>query len=428
MVGSMAQRTIVRVRAWEILDSRGNPTVEAEVTTDGGIRGVASCPSGASTGKHEALELRDNDPKRYLGKGVLQAVENVNNKISKVLKGRSCEDQLEIDELMIELDGTNNMAVLGANATTAVSLACAKAGAMVNGFSLYNHIRELSDGAKVDNFPLPVMNIINGGKHAGSGLSIQEFMIIPVRADKPCEAIRMGSEIYHNLAKILSSRLTKSAVNVGDEGGFAPSLDYDELALSYIVEAISRSGNEPGKDVIVGIDAAASNFWNPTKQKYAFDNRLMSAEDLLTFYAELADNYPLKYIEDPFMEEDLDSFVKITEYLGQKVTIVGDDIFVTNKDRVDEGIKARSANGIIIKVNQVGTLTGALEAAKSAYSAKWSVIASHRSDETNDSWLADFAVGIGANGIKAGAPTRGERIAKYNRLMQIEQEEFESPS
>jgi enolase len=426
----MSRKSMIAwVRAWEVLDSRGNPTVEAEAITESGIRGVASCPSGASTGKHEALELRDSDAKRYSGKGVMRAVANVNSRISETLKGRSCEDQHEIDNLMIELDGTRNFSILGANATTAVSLACAKAAAMVKGVSLYHHISYLFGGVKNTTFPVPVMNIINGGKHAGSGLSIQEFMIMPVKADRPSEAIRISSEIYHKLGSILSNRLTKSALNVGDEGGYAPSLDHDEAALSYITEAISQSGYEPGKDVVVGIDAAASNFWDAAKQKYRLSNsRLVSTEDLLTFYAELADKYPLKYIEDPFMEDDSDSFAKITEALGRRVTIVGDDIFVTDKDKVVEGIKVRAANGIIIKVNQVGMLTGAIEAAKSAYSAPWSVIASHRSGETNDHWLADFAVGIGANGIKAGAPARGERIAKYNRLVQIEREEFESLS
>lgn len=307
--------TIKWVKAREILDSRGNPTVEVEIITESGIRAAASCPSGASTGKQEAIELRDNDPKRYSGKGVMQAVVNVNSKISEALKGRSCEDQHEIDRMMVELDGTKTMGILGANATTAVSLACAKAAAMVTGVSFYHHIFELFAGTKSIVFPVPVMNIINGGKHAGSGLSIQEFMIIPLKADRPSEAIRMGSEIYRKLGSILSNRLDKSAVNVGDEGGYAPSLDYDELALKYIMDAISQSSYEPGEDVVVGIDAAASNFWNATKQRYVLNSRLMSPEDLLAFYAELADKYPLKYIEDPFMEDDLDSFVKITEEL-----------------------------------------------------------------------------------------------------------------
>jgi enolase len=422
----MNQSIIKSVRAWEILDSRGNPTVEAEVTTESGVRAIASCPSGASTGKHEAVELRDHDKARYLGNGVLQAVANVNNRISGILTRRSCADQHEIDSLMIEADGSRNMNVFGANATTAVSIACAKAAAAIKGVPLYHHISEIfAGGTQNTSFPVPAMNVINGGKHAGSGLAIQEFLILPVGDDSAADSIRKGSEIYHNLANILSNCLSRSAINLGDEGGFAPSLDYDELALSYICEAITQSGYQAGKDVLLGIDAAASNFWNTSKQKYVMSSsRLMSPEDLLAFYCELADKYPLKYIEDPFMEEDFDSFAKITQVLGSKVTIVGDDFFVTNKDKVDEGIRMHAANGIIIKVNQVGTLTGAMEAAfnASSPSASWDLIASHRSGETNDYWLADFAVGIGANAIKAGAPARGERIAKYNRLMLIEQE------
>jgi enolase len=421
------------IRATEILDSRGNPTVEVEIHTKDGISATASTPSGASTGKHEALELRDSDNMRYLGKGVLQAVKNINEKISPVLKGKSCYNQQEIDQLMIEVDGTGNMSTLGANATTAVSIACAKAAAKAKGIQLYQHISQIFSSGyglrekNIVTIPVPLMNIINGGKHAGSGLAIQEFMIIPAKRGRISESIRAGSEIYHKLASILSSRLTKSATNVGDEGGFAPTLDHDELALTYIIEAISQSGYEPGKDIVLGIDVAASNLWDKTKQKYVLDRRLMNAEDLLTLYSELVDKYPLKYIEDPFMEEDVDSFVRITEALGQKATIAGDDIFVTQKDKVAEGIRSHAANGIIIKVNQVGTLTGAIESAKRANSASWNIIASHRSGETNDDWLADFAVGIGATGIKAGAPARGERVIKYNRLMNIEeQEEFES--
>jgi enolase len=423
---------IKSIKATEILDSRGNPTVEVEIYTKDGISATASTPSGASTGKHEALELRDSDNTRYLGKGVLQAVKNVNERISPILEGKSCYNQQEIDQIMVEADSTDNMSTLGANATTAISIVCAKAAAKAKGIQLYQHISEiLSSGyglreKNMVTIPVPLMNIINGGKHAGSGLAIQEFMIIPVKRGHTSESIRAGSEIYHKLASILSNRLAKSATNVGDEGGFAPTLDYDELALTYIIEAISQSGYEPGKDIVLGIDAAASNLWNTTKQKYMLNGRLMSAEDLLAYYSDLVDRYPLKYIEDPFMEDDLESFVKITEALGRKVTIVGDDIFVTEKDKVSEGIKSHVANGIIIKVNQVGTLTAAIETVKRAHSASWSVIASHRSGETNDDWLADFAVGIGATGIKAGAPARGERVIKYNRLMKIEQGELES--
>src|SRR5919201_1646440 len=423
---------IKSIKATEILDSRGNPTVEVEIYTKDGISATASTPSGASTGKHEALELRDSDSTRYSGKGVLQAVKNVNERISPILEGKSCYNQQEIDEIMVEADSTDNMSTLGANATTAISIACAKAAAKAKGIQLYQHISEtLSSGyglreKNMVTIPVPLMNIINGGKHAGSGLAIQEFMIIPVKRGHTSESIRASSEIYYKLASILSNRLTRSATNVGDEGGFAPTLDYDELALTYIIEAISQSGYEPGKDIVLGIDVAASNLWNTTKQKYMLNGRLMNTENLLAYYSDLVDRYPLKYIEDPFMEDDPESFVRITEALGRKVTIVGDDIFVTEKNKVSEGIKSHVANGIIIKVNQVGTLTGAIETVKRAHSASWSVIASHRSGETNDDWLADFAVGIRATGIKAGAPARGERVIKYNRLMKIEQGELES--
>jgi enolase len=428
------QSAITSIWAWEILDSRGNPTVEVEVTVGSDERFIASCPSGTSTGKHEAYELRDNDKTRFSGKGVLKAVANVNEKISRLLAGRKCTDQGEIDRLMIEADGSENMRMLGANATTAVSLACAKAAAGRKGVSLHQHISDLFGSSPKDpRLPVPAMNVINGGKHAGSGLAIQEFLIFPIGSRSnsntisAADSIRKGSEIYHNLANILASRLGRSAINVGDEGGFAPSLEHDELALSYICEAISQSGYEVEKDVLLGIDAAASNFWNDSKQKYVMGNDIsMGPEDLLTFYSEMADKYHLSYIEDPFMEEDFDSFARVTQELGSKVTITGDDIFVTDKVLMNKGIEAHAANGIIIKVNQVGTLTEALEAAsKASIAASWKVIASHRSGETNDYWLADLAVGIGANAIKAGAPARGERIAKYHRLMRIEQGEKE---
>jgi enolase len=419
---------IKSINAREILDSRGYPTVEAEVCTNSGIRGTASTPSGASTGKHEALELRDTDNiKRFLGKGVLRAVTNVNEKIASILVGRCCNNQEEIDKLMVEFDGTESVSVLGANATTAVSMACARAAAKVKGMPLYQYISEVftSDTLKtkaIMSTPVPLMNIVNGGKHAGSELAIQEFMIAPVGARDFGEAVRMGSEIYHELKSILSTNLGKTAVNVGDEGGFVPTaIKSTESVLSYISDAVNRLGYGIGSEVVIGIDCAASNFWNPTTADYAIDERSLNSGELLDYYFSLCDRYPIKIIEDPFREDDLDSFAQITTKLGKKARIVGDDIFVTNKTRVQEGIEIGAANSIIIKVNQVGTLTAAMETIRAASSNSWQIIASHRSGETNDDWLADFSVGIGADAIKAGAPARGERVVKYNRLMQIEQ-------
>lgn len=418
----MTAAKIQSLRAREILDSRGNPTVEVEIITKSGSRAVASCPSGASTGKNESLELRDNDTKRFFGKGVLYAIDNVNTKISNMLVGRNCTNQDEIDNIMIELGGVEKLK-FGANATTAVSMACAKVAAKTKKVHLYQHVSEIFNGTKKTlSFPVPWMNIINGGKHSGNGLAIQEFMIQPISAAKSVrESIRMGSEIYHQLKNILITRINRSSINVGDEGGFAPVLDCNELALSYISDAIIECGYSIGKEVVLGIDCAASNFWIPSKEKYSINNKLVNSEELLNYYFKLVDRYPIEIIEDPFREDDVESFAKITEEIGKKVSIIGDDIFVTNKSKVTEGINKHVANGIIIKVNQVGTLTEAMEAAKVAFSASWNVIASHRSGETNDDWLADFAVGIAAKGIKAGAPARGERLAKYNRLMQIEE-------
>jgi len=430
---------IKSVKAREILDSRGDPTIEVEVCTNSGVSAIASCPSGASTGKNEALELRDGDSKRFLGKGVLQAKANINDKIASILIGRSCNNQKEIDSTLIETDGTENMRVLGANATTAVSVACSKAAAKAKGVQLYQHISDIFTGlTKGSNsvststtvfptaepgatIPVPLMNIINGGKHAGSGLAIQEFMIAPIGAKDFCESIRMGSEIYHKLAAILSDKLDKSAVNVGDEGGFAPTIKDTESVLSFISDAVSKCGYNVGTDVTLGIDCAANNFWNQATSEYIIDGKSMCSDELLDYYISFCDRYPIKIIEDPFIEDDLDSFAKITEEIGKKTYIVGDDIFVTNRSRVQKGIDERAANSMIVKVNQVGTLTAAMEAVVTAKSESWLIIASHRSGETNDNWLSDFSVGINAGAIKAGAPARGERVAKYNRLMYTEQ-------
>lgn len=433
-------RCIIKtVRAREILDSRGNPTIEAEVYTDSGVRAIASSPSGASTGKNEALELRDGDSKRFLGKGVLQAKTRIDEKISSILLGRSCDNQKEIDSLIIETDGTENMRVLGANATTAVSIACARAAAKAKSVQLYQHISDIFTGLikgkksvgtstvefptadPVITIPVPLMNIINGGKHAGSGLAIQEFMIAPVGAKDFSESIRMGSEIYHKLASILSDKFGISALNVGDEGGFAPTIKDTESVLSFISDAVSECGYSVGTDIMLGIDCAANNFWNPVTSKYTIDGKSLRSDELLDYYISLCDRYPIRIIEDPFIEDDLDSFAKITGKIGKKTYVVGDDIFVTDKSRVQKGINEQVANSMIVKVNQIGTLTAAMEAVGAATSESWLIIASHRSGETNDDWLADFSVGINAGAIKAGAPARGERVAKYNRLMYIEQ-------
>jgi enolase len=422
-----AGNVIKSIMAREILDSRGNPTVEAEVHTSSGIRATASTPSGASTGKHEAIELRDtNDIGRFLGRGVLRAVTNVNEKIASIIVGRCCENQQELDILMSEADGTENMGILGANATTAVSMACAKAGAKIRGMQLYEYISELfnftENTKNVITTPLPLMNIVNGGKHAASELAIQEYMIAPVGARNFSEAVRIGSEIYHELKFILSTRVGKTAVNVGDEGGFAPALiKSTETVFSYISDAVEKRGYRLGRDVVFGIDCAASNFWNHDREHYAIDGKSLNTGELLDYYCSLCDLYPIRIIEDPFREDDLDSFVQITSRLGGKICIVGDDIFVSHNMRVREGIELGAANSIIIKINQVGSLTRAIEATRTASSKSWRIVASHRSGETTDDWLADFSVGIGSDGIKSGAPARGERTAKYNRIMQIEQ-------
>ncbi|MGB0025319.1 MAG: phosphopyruvate hydratase [Nitrososphaeraceae archaeon] len=423
--------TIKSIIAREILDSRGYPTVEARVCTMSGVCATASAPSGKSTGKHEALELRDShNIKRFFGKGVLRAVSNVNDKISSVLVGRSCNEQHQIDQLMIEADGTENMRTLGANATTAVSVACAKAAAKENEIPLYQQIAEIcSDSRKSDaTAPVPIMNIVNGGKHSGSGLAIQEFMIIPIGGQNLNESVRIGSEVYHQLGSILSDNLGKSAANVGDEGGFAPAAKSvkTESVLSYICQAIETCGYHAGSDVAIGIDCAATNFWNSAKSKYIIDGESLNSDSLLDFYDSLCDHYPIKIIEDPFREDDIESFARMTSKLGKKIFVVGDDIFVTNRTRVDLGIEAKAANSIIIKVNQVGTLTAALDAVTTASSKLWGIIASHRSGETNDDWLSDFSVGIGADAIKAGAPARGERVAKYNRLVAIKRTRSDS--
>ncbi|MDD3378671.1 MAG: phosphopyruvate hydratase [Candidatus Methanomethylophilaceae archaeon] len=404
---------IEKVWAREILDSRGNPTVEVELTVHG-HKIVASAPSGASTGTWEAYELRDGE-KRYGGKGVQKAVENVRNDINKALIGMDPTDQRAVDDALIDLDGTDNKKKLGGNATTAVSFAVAKAGAMVDGISVYQHI-----GKDHVTLPVPMFNIINGGKHAGGDLKIQECMIIPAGAPSFSECLRMSSEIYMELKSILKKKYGASAVNIGDEGGFAPPLNTVSEALETIVGAISGSGYSPGKDVFLSIDAASSEFY--VNGVYEVDGMKLTAGELADHYKALTKSYPLISIEDPFQEDDFDTTAELTKMIGRKVQIVGDDLFVTNTRRLCKGIEMGAANALLLKVNQIGTISEAGDAAQMSFDNGYNVIVSHRSGETEDTTIADLSVGWGSGEIKTGAPARGERTAKYNRLLRIEEE------
>jgi len=406
---------IIAVRAREILDSRGNPTVEAEVVAEGGIAGIAAAPSGASTGTFEALELRDGDAKRYGGKGVLKAVANVNGPIARKLKGMGVSDLRAIDEAMIKLDGTENKSKLGANATTAVSMAAAKAGAADAGVPLYAFL----GGKDAHILPVPMLNVLNGGKHAGTELSPQEFMVFPVGAKSFREALRMGAEAYHALGKFVKEKYGVSAKNVGDEGGFAPNIKMTCDALDALVAAIREAGYE--KEVKLALDPAASSFYDAQKNAYWIDRMSLSPGEMVDYWAELVKMYPIASIEDGLQEDDWQGFAELTRKVGGKVQIVGDDIFVTNVKRVREGIRKKSANAMLLKVNQIGTITEAVDAAGLCFKSKWSVVVSHRSGETPDDTIADLAVALGCGQIKAGAPARGERVAKYNRLLRIEE-------
>ena len=406
---------IVRVRAREVLDSRGNPTVEVDVATRGGF-GRAAVPAGASKGAHEALELRDGG-RRYHGRGVLKAVRNVNEVIAPKVVGMDARRQYEIDRLMVELDGTRNKSKLGANAILGVSLAVAKAAADTYGMQLFEYI----GGARARVMPVPLMNIINGGKHAGNELSIQEFMIVPVGADSFSDALRVGSEVYHELKAYLKERYGLSAVNVGDEGGFAPPMRETREALDALVESIKRAGYSEGSDVVLALDAAASSFYDAERGVYRIDGREVASDELLEMYVSLVDEYPIKSIEDPFHEEDFERFAELTKRVGGRVQVVGDDLFVTNVARLRRGIEVGAANALLLKVNQIGTLTEAVEAAELALSHGYNVIVSHRSGETEDTTIAHLAVALNAGQIKTGAPARGERTAKYNELLRIEE-------
>ena len=414
---------ILDVKAREILDSRGNPTVEAEVICEAGIEGRASVPSGASTGKFEALELRDRDEKdRYDGKGVNKAVANVNVDIKDIVAGHSVTEQMHLDRMMIAYDGTENKSRLGANAMLSVSMASARAGAEVSGLPLFQYL----GGTYAHVLPVPMMNIINGGAHTTSALDFQEFMIMPVGACCFREALRMGTEVYHVLRKLLLEDGHVTAV--GDEGGFAPNLKNAEEALDYLMRAVERAGYQPGEDVTFAMDAAASELYNDETGKYIFEGEgrlkgspvVRSADEMIAYYKKLTEKYPLRSIEDGLDEEDWEGWTHMTRELGNRVQLVGDDLFVTNSARLQRGIQMGAANAILIKVNQIGTVSEAMKAIETAKRAGYKVIVSHRSGETEDSFIADLAVGVNAGQIKTGAPCRSDRVVKYNQLLRIE--------
>jgi enolase len=405
---------IVNVRAREIIDSRGNPTVEADVILGGGAFGRAAVPSGASTGSREAIELRDNDAERFGGKGVLDAVNNVNSKIARALIGMEASEQAAIDQIMIDLDGTENKSNLGANAMLAVSLATAKAVAAAHQLPLY---RYLGAGSKQFSLPVPMMNIINGGEHADNSVDLQEFMIVPVGAPSINEAIRWGSEIFHALKKVLHSKGMNTAV--GDEGGFAPDLSSNEEAIQVILEAIEKAGYKAGEEIMIAIDAASSEFYKDGKYVLASEDKVMSSAEFVDFLAAWVDKYPIISIEDGLDESDWEGWKLLTEKLGDKVQLVGDDLFVTNPKILKEGIDKGIANSILIKVNQIGTLTETLAAISMAQAAGYTAVVSHRSGETEDTTIADIAVATNAGQIKTGSMSRSDRVAKYNRLIRI---------
>ncbi len=406
------------IEAREILDSRGNPTIEVEALLDDGSFALAAVPSGASTGAFEAVELRDGDKARFGGKGVLQAVDHVNENICKEVVGLDATDQRGLDEVMIALDGTPNKSKLGANAILGVSLAVARAAAESAELPLYKYI----GGPTANILPVPMMNILNGGAHADSNVDIQEFMIAPIGADSFAEAMRVGAEVYHALKSVLKER--KLATGLGDEGGFAPNLDSNREALDLIEEAIKKAGYKPGKDVALALDVAASEFY--ADGKYDFEGKQLSSAEMIEYYEKLVADYPLVSIEDPLNEEDWEGWNVITQRLGGKVQLVGDDFFVTNVDRLQRGIDAGSANALLVKVNQIGSLTETIDAVSLAHRNGYRTMMSHRSGETEDTTIADLAVALGCGQIKSGAPARGERVAKYNQLSRIEQELDES--
>ncbi len=415
--------TIEEIRGREIIDSRGNPTVEVEVSLSGGAIGRAAVPSGASTGAFEAVELRDGDKNRYLGRGVTKAVENVNLKIAKEIEGMYALDQVSIDKAMIDLDGTENKATFGANAILGVSMAVAKAAAIQAEVPLYKYI----GGMNAKTLPVPMMNILNGGKHADNSVNIQEFMIMPVGADSFKQCLRMSAEVFHNLKKVLQNKGYSTAV--GDEGGFAPNLKTDEEALQLIVEAIGQAGYVSGKDFMIAMDPAATEMYEEAKAKgqegnYYFwkSDIMMTKQEIVDYWKDLCDKYPVISLEDGVAEEDWEAWKMLTDAIGDKVQIVGDDLFVTNTTRLKKGIDMGVCNSILIKVNQIGTLTETLDAIQMANRAGYTAVVSHRSGETEDVTIADIVVAMNAGQIKTGAPSRTDRVAKYNQLLRIEEE------
>ena len=401
----------------QIIDSRGNPTVEVDVYTESGYYGRAAVPSGASTGIHEALELRDGDKNRFLGKGVLKAIQNINTTLNQELQGFSVEDQMGIDNAMIQLDGTENKGNLGANAMLGVSLAVAKAAAMSTGQHLYRYI----GGVNAKTLPIPMMNILNGGQHADNKIDIQEFMIMPVGAATFSEALRMGIEVFHNLKAVL--KVKGHSTNVGDEGGFAPNLDSNEEAIEVVIEAIEKAGYKPGQDIYIGLDAAASEFYDEKRKVYHFEStgEDMTSSEMVAYWKNWVEKYPILSIEDGLHEDDWKGWHELTQAIGHKVQIVGDDLFVTNVKRLQRGIDEKSANSILIKVNQIGTLTETINAVRLADIHSMTSIISHRSGETEDTFIADLAVALNTGLIKTGSASRSDRIAKYNQLLRIEE-------
>lgn len=407
---------ITDVYAREVMDSRGNPTVEVEVYLEDGSLGRAAVPSGASTGAYEAVELRDGDKDRYLGKGVLQAVKNVNDIIAEEIIGMDVFDQVGIDMAMLQLDGTPNKAKLGANAILGVSMATARAAAASLGIPLYNYL----GGFNAKTLPVPMMNILNGGKHADNTVDIQEFMVMPVGAETFAEALRTGAEIFHSLKKVLSSKGLNTAV--GDEGGFAPNLKSNEEAITTILEAIKAAGYEAGKDVFLALDVAATEMYKDGSYHFEGEGVVKTTEEMIAFYEDLVSKYPIISIEDGLSEDDWDGWKALTDKLGGKVQLVGDDLFVTNTERLARGIENSTGNSILVKVNQIGTLTETFDAIEMAKRAGYTAVISHRSGETEDSTIADIAVATNAGQIKTGAPSRTDRVAKYNQLLRIEDE------
>lgn len=410
---------ITHIQARQILDSRGNPTVEAEVFTEDGGFGRAAVPSGASTGIHEAVELRDGDDEVYLGKGVLQAVDNINDSISESLEGIEVAAQNEIDRLLIDLDGTPNKSNLGANAMLAVSLAVAKAAADELGMPLYRYI----GGTNANVLPVPMMNILNGGAHADNKIDFQEFMVMPLKADTFSDGLRIGVEIFHTLKKVLKE--AGYSTNVGDEGGFAPNIQSNEEAIEIVLRAIEKAGYRPGEDVYISMDAASSEFYDAKTGLYTFkksSGKVMSSEEMVAYWAEWAKKYPIVSIEDGLAEDDWNGWARLTQELGHKMQLVGDDLFVTNVNRLQQGIDKGVANSILIKVNQIGTLTETLNAIQMATRNKYTSVMSHRSGETEDSTIADLAVAVNCGQIKTGSASRSDRMAKYNQLLRIEEE------